>query len=179
MAAPTDTRVRDDYDDSVRTDRGYRSEVVDREGWAPTFGPGLVLGGLAAIGLIISLFTRWTDGGADPQGIPVAFLGDNETTSTDPSMLIVLIPLALVILVGAFVPFGGAMRVIGGLLTLVVCGLFAFQTNESLEALGGSDLGDALGTGFYVAAIAGFLAFVSGFVPEGWFRRREVVRTDV
>jgi hypothetical protein len=31
----------------------------------------------------------------------------------------------------------------------------------------------ALDTGFYVAAIAGFVAFVSGFLPSGWAQRTE------
>ena len=32
--------------------------------------------------------------------------------------------------------------------------------------------GDVLDTGFYVAAIAGLVGFVSGFLPSGWAQRR-------
>jgi hypothetical protein len=142
-------------------------------------GPGLILGGLGAIGVIISLFVEWTSGGPKPDGFPVAFLGDDATSSADPSLLIVLIPLAVVLAVGAFAPFGSALRMLGGVGVLIVCGLFAYQFDQSLGG-GADNLGDALGTGFYIAAIGGFLAFVSGFVPEAWFNRRErVVRSDV
>lgn len=175
MAAPTDdSRVRDSETRPVE-----RTAVVDREGWTPAIGPGLILGGLAAIGVIIALFTEWTSGGPAPDAIPVAFLGDDATSSSDPSLLIVLIPLAVVLVVGAFAPFGNALRILGGIGVLIVCGLFAYQFDQSLGG-GADNLGDSLGTGFYVAAVGGFLAFVSGFVPEAWFNRRErVVRSDV
>jgi hypothetical protein len=68
-------------------------------------------------------------------------------------------------------------RIVGGLLTLVVVGLFAYQLNRLVDDLGGS-LSDALDTGFYLAAIGGLVAFVSGFLPSGWMRRR-TVETEV
>jgi hypothetical protein len=116
----------------------------------------------------------WRDLGVHPDGIPVAFLGDDTTTSTDPSLLIVMIPLALLLIVGTVAPMGAALRLIGGAGTLIVVGLFAFQLSESLD---GADLGSALSTGWYVAAIGGFLALASGFVPDEWRRRDEVVRS--
>ena len=80
MAAPTDTRARE----GTETRAVERTGVVEREGWTPTFGPGLILGGLAAVGVIISLFVEWTSGGPKPDGFPVAFLGDDATSSTSP-----------------------------------------------------------------------------------------------
>jgi hypothetical protein len=68
--------------------------------------------------------------------------------------------------------------VLGGLLMLVVAALFAFQLHEALDAFPGSNLSDQLDTGFYVAAIAGLVAFVSGFMPSGWTRRRTVDDVD-
>ena len=43
-----------------------------------------------------------------------------------------------------------------------------------LDAFPGANLSDELGTGFYVAAIVGVVALVSGFMPSGWSRRRTV-----
>jgi len=37
-----------------------------------------------------------------------------------------------------------------------------------------AEFGDALDPGFYVAAIAGLVGLVSGFMPSGWTRRRSV-----
>jgi hypothetical protein len=172
MAAPQETRVVREVHEVPATDAS--TTTVERAGWAPAFGAGMLLGVLGAIGVIISCFTTWTDpGSAKPVDVPVAFLGDHTTTSSDPSLLIVLIPIALVLVIGAVAPFGAAARLFGGLAMLAVCGLFAFQLNE---ALGTADtLGDALGTGFYIGAIGGFLALMSGFVPTGWLGRREVV----
>ena len=174
-----DTYVRDDVPvtepvASAHTEAVRHDEVVERRAWSPTFGPAIVLGALGAIGVIVSLFTSWRDPGVHPDNIPVAFLWHNTTTSHDPSLLIVLIPIAVMLAVGAFVPMGTGLRLLGGVAMLIVAGLFAYQIDQSLP--GG---GDVLGTGFYVGAIGGFLAFISGFLPESWAARREVVRSSV
>jgi hypothetical protein len=104
----------------------------------------------------------------------VAFLWHATTTAHDPSLLLVLIPIAVMLAVGAFVPMGTGLRLFGGFAMLVVAGLFIYQVDRALP--GGDDL---LGTGFYFGAIGGFLAFISGFLPESWSARREVVRSHV
>jgi hypothetical protein len=48
---------------------------------------------------------------------------------------------------------------------LVVTRLFAYQLYRVVDTFGG-DPGDALGTGFYFAAIGGLLALVSALVPS-------------
>ena len=53
--------------------------------------------------------------------------------------------------------------------------LFAVQLNTQLDKLPGSNVGDVLDTGFYVAAISAVVGLVSGFLPSGWARR---VRTE-
>jgi len=153
-----------------------RERVVDRRTWVPaTIGPGMILGALGAAGVIISMFLAWRTGSVYPSDIPVAFLWDHTTTAHDPSLLILLIPLAIVLVVGTVVPMGAGVRLFGAICTLVVVGLFAYQLHRALDA----KLGDVLDTGFYFAAIGGVIAFVSGFLPSGWAARRTVDREAV
>jgi hypothetical protein len=159
----------------VRTEAVHEDRVVERRGWYPTFGPGLLVGALGALGVVISLFMEWTANGTHPNAIPVAFLGDDATSSTSPSLLIVLIPAALLLIIGAVVPMGAALRFVGAIGTLVVVGLFAFQLSEAID---GGDLGGTLGTGWYVATVGAFLSLASGLVPETWTRRSEVVHSE-
>jgi len=154
-----------------------RARRVERRTWVPRIGAGMILGAIGALGVILSLFFSWRTGSGEPSDIPIAFLWDHTTTSQNPSLLIALIPLAIILVVGAVVPGGPGARIFGGLLTLVVVGLFAYQLNRLVDDLGGS-LSDALDTGFYLAAIGGLVAFVSGFLPSGWMRRR-TVETEV
>ncbi|MDQ1431350.1 MAG: hypothetical protein QOF40_1952 [Actinomycetota bacterium] len=152
-----------------------RERRIDRESWVPRVGPGMILGAVGSLGVILSLFFSWRIGSIDPSEIPVAFLWDHTTTSQNPSLLILLIPLAIILVVGTLVPGGAGARLFGGLATLVVVGLFLYQLSRLTDDFGGN-VGDALDTGFYLAAIGGLIAFVSGFMPSGWLRRRTVDR---
>jgi hypothetical protein len=69
-------------------------------------------------------------------------------------------------------PQASAARIVGALGTIVVVVLYAIQLNDQLDQFPGADLGDVLDTGFYVAAIAGVVGLVSGFMPSGWSQRR-------
>jgi hypothetical protein len=159
---------------SAHSEEVRRDEVAERREWSPAFGPAIILGALGAIGVIVSLFTSWRDPGVHPDNVPVAFLWHATTTAHDPSLLIVLIPIAVMLAVGAFVPMGTGLRLFGGFAMLVIAGLFVYQVDQALP--GGDDL---LGTGFYLGAIGGFLAFISGFLPETWAARRSIVRSRV
>jgi len=156
------------------------SHSVDQEGMVrrrrrSTFaiGPGMIIGVLGAIGIVVSMFLSWRVGSVHPSEIPASFLWDRNATS-NPSFLVYLIPLAAVLALGSFVPGGAALRLIAGLGTLVVVGLFAYQLHRVTHALG-ADFTDALDPGFYVAAIAGLLGFVSGFLPTTYASRRRAV----
>jgi hypothetical protein len=150
-----------------RTDRR-----IERASWAPTLGPGMVLGALATVGLIVALFMSWRSVDVHPSGVPLPFLFDDTTHASDPSILLLLIPMAILLGVGTVLPRASAARIIGGLGTIAVVTLFAVQLNQALDKIPGADLGDALDTGFYVAAMAGVVGLVSGFVPSGWRERR-------
>jgi len=135
----------------------------------------MVVGVIATVALVVSMFMSWQSGGRHPSSIPAAFLWDRDATG-DPSLLVFLIPLAVVLGVGSLMRGGAGLRVLAGLLTMVVVGVYAYQLHEVTDSLGGS-FSDALDPGFYVAAIAGVVGFVSGFLPTTVATRR-VDRVD-
>ena len=149
-----------------------RDRRVDHASWVPTVGPGMVLGVLGTVGVVVSMFLPWRTGGVHPSDIPVGFLFDSTTTAQNPSLLIALIPLALILAVGSLMPRASAARIIGGLGVLAVVALFGVQLHYVLDRFGGSSVWDAFDSGFYVASIAGLVGMVSGFMPSGWTRRR-------
>ena len=138
----------------------------------PTLGPGMVLGAIGTIGLVVSMFMSWRATDVHPSGIPFAFLFDSGTTAQDPSILLALIPMAILLAVGTAMPRASAARIVGALGTIVVVVLFVIQLNSQLDAIPGANVGDVLDTGFYIAAIAGLVGLVSGFLPSGWAQRR-------
>jgi hypothetical protein len=152
-----------------------RERQIDRRSWVPRLGPGMILGAIGSLGVVLSLFFSWRTGSVEPSDIPIAFLWDHTTTSQNPSLLIALIPLAIILAVGTVVPRGAGARGFGGLGALVVAGLFAYQLSVLADDVGGS-VSDALDTGFYLAAIGGIIALVSAFLPSGWASRRTVER---
>jgi hypothetical protein len=176
----------DDRTDPGIGKRGYRERTVERRtGFGGLFGPGMILGVAGATALVVSMFLPWRTGSLYPSDVPVAFLWDHDTTSSWPSLLIVLIPVAVALILGAIAPLGGSgLRLLSAVVGLAVVTLFAWQTYRGLDAFPGSELEDVLDTGFVVAAIGGVLAVMSGFFADslvGWNRRvvdRELVRDD-
>jgi hypothetical protein len=69
-------------------------------------------------------------------------------------------------------PRASGARIVGALGTIAVVVLFAVQLNQQLDHFPGTNVGDLLDTGFYIAAIAGLVGLVSGFLPSGWTERR-------
>jgi hypothetical protein len=138
----------------------------------------MVLGVLATVGVAVSLFLSWRDGGVHPNEIPLEFLWDKGVGAADPSLLILLVPFTLILGIGAFVPFGAGLRFFGAIGVLVVAIVFAIQLDSALGDVGG-DLGDALDTGFYLAVISAIIGVASALVPSGASTRRDVVETDV
>jgi hypothetical protein len=172
MTAPTDHQP-------VEQQHVERRRVVSRSSFAPVdFGPGMLVGGLAALGVVISLFLPWRDGGVHASDIPLEFLWDTGAGAADPSLLILLIPFALILAIGAFVPMGAALRAFGSIGVLVVAVVFAFQLDNALGDVGG-DLGSSLASGFYLAVISSIIGFASALIPAGRTSRRDVVETDV
>ena len=144
---------------------------TERASWVPTLGPGMVLGAISTVGLIVAMFIPWRTN-LHPSEIPFAFLFDDGTTAKDPSILLALIPMAVLLGVGTAMPRASAARIVGALGTIAVVVLFAVQLNQQLDHFPGTNVGDVLDTGFYIAAIAGLVGLVSGFLPSGWTERR-------
>jgi hypothetical protein len=151
---------------------GRQDRIVERDSWVPTLGPGMILGAIGTIGLVIAMLMSWRSPDVHPSGIPFAFLFDSGTTAQDPSILLALIPMAILLAVGTVMPRASAARVVGSLGIIVVAVLFVIQLNSQLDSFPNASVGDVLDTGFYVAAIAGVVGLVSGFVPSGWAQRR-------
>ncbi len=150
---------------------------VGRRSWGPApFGPGMVLGGLGAAGVIVSMFLSWWNPNIDPSKIPAEFLWHRSALSSDPSLLIFLVPIAVVIVLGAFMPLGAPLRFLGGVAMLAVAAIFAYQLHRAVRGTRVS-LGDALDTGFYIGAIGGVLAVLSSLMPA-WIGRRGAVASD-
>ena len=97
----------------------------------------MVLGVLGTVGVVVSMFVSWRDGGVHPSDVPVAFLFDSTTTATSPSLLIALIPLAVILAVGSLMPRASGARVIGGLGVMAVVALFAVQLHYVVDRLPG------------------------------------------
>src|SRR5262249_13524070 len=91
---------------------GRRDRRIERASWVPTLGPGMVLGALATIGLVVAMFMSWRAVDVHPSGVPVAFLFDDTTTATDPSILLLLIPMAILLGIGTLLPQASAARLI-------------------------------------------------------------------
>ena len=140
-----------------------REHYPVRHRWGIAVGPGMIVGAVATVGLVVSMFMSWRAGSVHPADIPAAFLWDRDATS-DPSLLIFLIPLAALLGIGSFIRGGAALRLFAGFLAMVVVGLFAYQLHELTDRLNVS-FSDALDPGFYVAGIAAIAGFVSGFLP--------------
>jgi hypothetical protein len=132
----------------------------------------MVLGVLGTAGVVVSMFLSWRNGGVHPGDVPLAFLFDSTTTARDPSLLLVLIPLAVILGLGSLMPRAAGARVIGSLGVIAVVALFAVQLHYVADRFNGGSVWDSLDTGWYVAAIAGLVGLVSGFMPSGWTRRR-------
>src|SRR4051794_22721075 len=136
------------------TPLGRHDRRIERDRWVPALGPGMVLGAIGTVVLVVSMFMPWRTPEVHPSGIPFAFLFDDGTTANDPSILLALIPLAILLAVGTVMPRASAARIVGALGTIAVVVLFAVQLNDVTDKFVGSSLGDVLDTGFYVAAIA-------------------------
>jgi hypothetical protein len=157
----------------VPTRRDYRAQQSRR---SIAIGPGMIVGAAATVALVVSMFMSWRVGSVHPSEIPAAFLWDRNATG-DPSLLIFLIPLAVLLGVGSFMRGGAALRLFAGFLAMVVVGLIAYQLHRVTDRLNVS-FSSALDPGFSVAGIAAVVGFVSGFLPTTVATRRRVRDVD-
>src|SRR5690606_32427132 len=92
----------------------------------------------AAILVFATIFLPWlsVDGvtEASEQGtdVPVQFLWDTIPASDDPSLVVVLGPIAVLLLVAALVPSLRVLALLGGVLAIDTAVLFVIQTDDLL-----------------------------------------------
>jgi hypothetical protein len=137
--------------------------------------PQLLLG-LGAVLLIVSNFLHWIDvtgpSGSltgDATNVPVTFLFDKGTHSNDPTILILLIPAALLLAGGAFRFRSRAATIVGSAVALAVVVLYCIQVQRGLDdELSSANLGltDFIGIGTYMAAIGGALGLVGSLIQK-------------
>lgn len=150
---------------------------MSTDGSSASFGLRQVLGGVAAIGLVVSVFVNWADvsgpGGSQQlkgTDVPVEFLVDKNTTSSDPSILVLLVIAAVLIAIGAFVVTGArGMGIAGAALGLLVVVLYCVQVQRGLDdELAPLDLGlfDFISIGVYVALVAGVVGLACALMPS-------------
>jgi len=134
----------------------------------------LVLGAIAAVVVFVTSFLDWLSFEAglhevSEQGtdVPVQFLWDTIPGSDDPSLLVVLLPAAALIVLGAIIGQVRLLAVVGGAVAVIVAVVFVIQTGRLLDDLG-VDLGtfDALGIAPYVCFVAGAVGIVAGLLPR-------------
>ena len=61
------------------TPMGRHDRRIERASWTPTLGPGMVLGAIATIGLIVAMLMSWRTGDVHPSDVPLAFLFDDRS----------------------------------------------------------------------------------------------------
>jgi hypothetical protein len=145
-------------------------------------GAGAQLGRPVAIALCVvgavlvgvSIFLNWADVSlgslsftAKANSVPVQFLVDNTTDSQDPSLLVLLIPAAVAILAG-IVHKVRWLAILGGLLAIVVAGLYLFQVNDGIEQTpeGIDSVFDFIGIAPWFALVGGIFGLVGGLIPK-------------
>jgi hypothetical protein len=144
-------------------------------------GIGQAVAILGAIAVVVSAFLHWIDitasnGGVtrtltlDGKDIAVQFLGDYKTTSTDPSILVALIPIAAFAVLGVLVFRSRPVTIVSGVAALALAVLYSFQTHQAfnnisqLAANGVHNIGfwDVIGIAPWVCAAGGALIVVGG-----------------
>jgi hypothetical protein len=161
---------------------GYTDPAAAAPSASSSGGAGAQLGRPLAIALCVigavlvgvSIFLDWADLTVGTQsfstaanGVPIDFLWDKNTASEDPSLLIALIPAAVAILAG-IVHKVRWLAVLGGLVAVVVAGLYTYQVNSGLDQLPESvrSVFDFIGIAPWFALVGGIFGIVGGLIPK-------------
>jgi hypothetical protein len=133
----------------------------------------LILCVLGAILVIVSIFLNWADLSVGRQtftasgtDVPIQFLWDKNTTSNDPSLLIALLPGALLIALGALNKIRW-FAIVGGLVAILVAVLYGYQVDQGLSDLPGkTGLFDFIGIAPWFALGGGIIGIIGGVMPR-------------
>jgi hypothetical protein len=147
----------------------------------PVIGPGQVLVLLGTLAVIVSIFLNWIEVSIGPftisttsSGVPVQFLWDYTTHSKDPTLLVVLIPSAVLALAAVAFIQARLLGLLGGGLAVVVSVLYSFQLHQQLPALQSllresarPDLFDLIGIGPMICFAGGVVIVLGALLPIG------------
>jgi hypothetical protein len=149
-----------------------------------SFGPGQVLVLLGVVAVVASMFLHWLDLTVSGFGIshtttvnassvPAAFLFNHETRSKDPSLLVVLIPIAVLALADVFLFRHRVVTFLAGIASIVVAGLYAYQldkltgpVNDASRNVLSLDVFDLIGVGAYVCLGGGIAMLVGALLTR-------------
>jgi len=143
----------------------------------PSITPAMVITLVGAVIVVVSIFLNWIDFSAAGDAltgkaadVPVEFLVDKDTGSEDPSIIVLLVPAAVLLLVGAIIAKARVAAILGGILAIVVPVLYAIQVQRGLDEGSGvlQDLGltDFIGIGVYVGLVGGIVGLVGSLLPR-------------
>jgi hypothetical protein len=147
-------------------------------------GPAQILVLLGAVAVTASMFLHWYDLSVSLRGVqrnvvanadevPVAFLFDYKTNSTDPSLLIVLVPIVALALVDVLLLRHRIVTFVAATATLATVGLYAYQLDRATDRISAGlghvinpGLTDLLGLGVYVGVVGGVLLLVGAVLMK-------------
>jgi membrane associated rhomboid family serine protease len=147
---------------------------------AVTFGPGTIVGLVAAGVLAFCGSLKWIDGdpGITGYNVPAKFLVDVKVQQEGVSIGALLLLIAVVGAVGALVPSTRFLMIVAGAAALVVVVLHAYQLGEFADLVNedpftGEDVGrsDLVGIGVWVAVAAAIGLVVGGVLSRRTDRR--------
>ena len=165
--APTHGATRADDDDDDRD-----VMTVDAGDRKPSYGLGSLLALLSALAIAVSTFLNWTkEGFLDPTNdafsgsdLSVKFLWDTDSPLADPSLLFVLLPAAILVLIGSFVPRLRWVAILGGAATIAAAVIFIIQVGQALPENSPDGALDFIDIGVWVAAAGGLLAIIGSLI---------------
>lgn len=154
------------YDDGRRTDDLDRRDVVRK----PTYGFGSLVALLAALAIALSTFLAWNgddafDESSSGSDFSIQFLWDTTPASDQPSLLFILLPAALLVLLGTFIPRARILAIIGGAVALATAVLFFVSVSRVISDsdFDGSAF-EVMGIGWWLAGIGGLVAIIGALM---------------
>lgn len=140
---------------------------------------GVVIGAIAAVGVIVGAAVEWTSGfSGNSFDIPLFPLFDTSSFDADPKVGYVLVACAVVGLVCCFVRNAVAawLRFAAGALALVPIVAYIARVDDSYSGTS-IDLTDVLGAGVYVAGISAIVLALSALI-DPWLMSMRMPRID-
>lgn len=135
----------------------------------------LILCVIGAVLVLVSIFLNWADLAvkassftANGREVPLDFLWDKNSNSEDPSLIVALIPAALLIGVGALTKLRW-LALAGGIVAIGVAVAYGYQVDQLIGDLPpAADIGffDFIGIAPGVVLVGGILGVVSALLPR-------------